>query len=171
MCSFVFVFFFFKQKTAYEMRISDWSSDVCSSDLAHKFGSQDQALDALVAAVDFLRIAGQPDRLDHGALPQRLPGALTFRSLIVMTLSPSARTFPAESRTSTKSAAAAFAAASAAGSHSDRKSVVEGKSVLVRVDLGGGRIIKKKKKQKNINGQNINKRSKNTRQTVLRQRL
>src|SRR3546814_10456031 len=30
---FSFVFFFFKQKTAYEMRISDWSSDVCSSDL------------------------------------------------------------------------------------------------------------------------------------------
>src|SRR3546814_4800096 len=28
-------FFFFKQKTAYEMRISDWSSDVCSSDLKH----------------------------------------------------------------------------------------------------------------------------------------
>src|SRR3546814_7501543 len=28
-------FFFFKQKTAYEMRISDWSSDVCSSDLEH----------------------------------------------------------------------------------------------------------------------------------------
>src|SRR3546814_11553836 len=31
--SYVIVFFFFKQKTAYEMRISDWSSDVCSSDL------------------------------------------------------------------------------------------------------------------------------------------
>src|SRR3546814_3692262 len=30
------VFFFFKQKTAYEMRISDWSSDVCSSDLRDK---------------------------------------------------------------------------------------------------------------------------------------
>src|SRR3546814_10192737 len=29
----VCVFFFFKQKTAYELRISDWSSDVCSSDL------------------------------------------------------------------------------------------------------------------------------------------
>src|SRR3546814_4436253 len=29
-------FFFFKQKTAYEMRISDWSSDVCSSDLYGK---------------------------------------------------------------------------------------------------------------------------------------
>src|SRR3546814_17553036 len=34
MCSTVFVgFYFFKQKTAYEMRISDWSSDVCASDL------------------------------------------------------------------------------------------------------------------------------------------
>src|SRR3546814_7512591 len=30
---FIVFFFFFKQKTAYEMRISDWSSDVCSSDL------------------------------------------------------------------------------------------------------------------------------------------
>src|SRR3546814_5491645 len=36
MSAFIFFFvgfFFFKQKTAYEMRISDWSSDVCSSDL------------------------------------------------------------------------------------------------------------------------------------------
>src|SRR3546814_6288998 len=30
------LFFFFKQKTAYEMRISDWSSDVCSSDLSRR---------------------------------------------------------------------------------------------------------------------------------------
>src|SRR3546814_2062721 len=37
-----FLFFFFKQKTAYEMRISDWSSDVCSSDLAFS-----QALDTV----------------------------------------------------------------------------------------------------------------------------
>src|SRR3546814_3041623 len=33
---YLFVFFFFKQKTAYEMRISDWSSDVCSSDLLNE---------------------------------------------------------------------------------------------------------------------------------------
>src|SRR3546814_19270455 len=32
------VVFFFKQKTAYDMRISDWSSDVCSSDLHHPAG-------------------------------------------------------------------------------------------------------------------------------------
>src|SRR3546814_6974945 len=35
----VYFFFFFKQKTAYEMRISDWSSDVCSSDLGDTGGA------------------------------------------------------------------------------------------------------------------------------------
>src|SRR3546814_17807781 len=34
------MFFFFKQKTAYEMRISDWSSDVCSSDLVGALGER-----------------------------------------------------------------------------------------------------------------------------------
>src|SRR3546814_4709036 len=43
-------FFFFKQKTAYEMRISDWSSDVCSSDL------REIARD-LLAARGILRLA------------------------------------------------------------------------------------------------------------------
>src|SRR3546814_8130179 len=38
----LFRFFFFKQKTAYDMRISDWSSDVCSSDLAARHRSQDR---------------------------------------------------------------------------------------------------------------------------------
>src|SRR3546814_1837811 len=36
-------FFFFKQKTAYEMRISDWSSDVCSSDLHNRAGAAHKA--------------------------------------------------------------------------------------------------------------------------------
>src|SRR3546814_5032732 len=36
MSVFLFCFFFCKQKTAYEMRISDWSSDVCSSDLERR---------------------------------------------------------------------------------------------------------------------------------------
>src|SRR3546814_4672794 len=40
------LFFFFKQKTAYEMRISDWSSDVCSSDLP------------VIAAVNGAAVAG-----------------------------------------------------------------------------------------------------------------
>src|SRR3546814_5612484 len=39
----IWYFFFFKQKTAYDLRISDWSSDVCSSDLeAPAFGQQPQ---------------------------------------------------------------------------------------------------------------------------------
>src|SRR3546814_10894448 len=46
----VYVFFVFKQKTAYEMRISDWSSDVCSSDLSdgecNDRNSQDPRSDA-----------------------------------------------------------------------------------------------------------------------------
>src|SRR3546814_2944265 len=52
--SFLCFFFFFKQKTADEMRISDWSSDVCSSDLgdAGAGGETEQA--------------AQPRRLQHG---------------------------------------------------------------------------------------------------------
>src|SRR3546814_2288058 len=48
----ILFFFFFKQKTAYEVRISDWSSDVCSSDL--------QGRDRLHRA----RLAVHPDKLD-----------------------------------------------------------------------------------------------------------
>src|SRR3546814_7619331 len=45
------LFFFFKQKTAYEMRISDWSSDVCSSDLpSYRAGSMTKTID-LAASV------------------------------------------------------------------------------------------------------------------------
>src|SRR3546814_13738699 len=43
MSEYVLLFFFCKQKTAYEMRISDWSSDVCSSDLQ----ARAEAFDAL----------------------------------------------------------------------------------------------------------------------------
>src|SRR3546814_2479413 len=42
------LFVFFKQKTAYEMRISDWSSDVCSSDLIADIGSEEILTDRLV---------------------------------------------------------------------------------------------------------------------------
>src|SRR3546814_7434144 len=55
------VLFFFKQKTAYEMRISDWSSDVCSSDLAvprldtTRFFSQGAWHEAPIVARDEIR--------------------------------------------------------------------------------------------------------------------
>src|SRR3546814_17500401 len=96
-------FFFFKQKTAYEMRISDWSSDVCSSDLRKP--------------VALLNVDGYYDGLlsflDH-----------TVREAFVKTM---------------------YRDALIVERGIDRKSVVEGKSVSVRVDLGGRRIIKKKK--------------------------
>src|SRR3546814_9447820 len=50
-------FFFFKQKTAYEMRISDWSSDVCSSDLPKRNTSMKSLLCALGAALMALSAA------------------------------------------------------------------------------------------------------------------
>src|SRR3546814_8022999 len=47
---FDFGFFFFKQKTAYEMRISDWSSDVCSSDLAFGRRRRDRMQKSMIMA-------------------------------------------------------------------------------------------------------------------------
>src|SRR3546814_2329255 len=47
------VFFFFKQKTAYEMRISDWSSDVCSSDLIASADSDPVARSPPLEALPF----------------------------------------------------------------------------------------------------------------------
>src|SRR3546814_6468534 len=64
-CVLVF-FFFFKQKTAYEMRISDWSSDVCSSDLRedrmddHRRRQQVQPESNVRAAGDTCRIRRVP---------------------------------------------------------------------------------------------------------------
>src|SRR3546814_11349359 len=59
-CLFVcVVFFFFKQKTAYEMRISDWSSDVCSSDLAR---SGESELGCLISSSHLTKIGACNDR-------------------------------------------------------------------------------------------------------------
>src|SRR3546814_7673976 len=55
----VFLFFFFKQKTAYEMRISDWSSDVCSSDL--KVATPETLQDAYLAAQEAMADQVFPD--------------------------------------------------------------------------------------------------------------
>src|SRR3546814_6312560 len=50
-------FFLFKQKTAYEMRISDWSSDVCSSDLVAHSREMDSAI-VLLATIGIFKFAG-----------------------------------------------------------------------------------------------------------------
>src|SRR3546814_2010563 len=63
---FVF-FFFFKQKTAYEMRISDWSSDVCSSDL----GVGGAAKTHLVVEAHQLHVVAGPEAAVHLDAPLR----------------------------------------------------------------------------------------------------
>src|SRR3546814_6302092 len=50
--------FFFKQKTAYEMRISDWSSDVCSSDLHFVTGKGGTGKSTIAAALALALAAG-----------------------------------------------------------------------------------------------------------------
>src|SRR3546814_3900413 len=61
-------FFFFKQKTAYEMRISDWSSDVCSSDLQEgaAFPPREQPDDERGAGVADMQEAGRAGRETDG---------------------------------------------------------------------------------------------------------
>src|SRR3546814_3552440 len=69
------MFFFFKQRTAYEMRISDWSSDVCSSDLAWR---------VWVAARDRLF-------REHPQSPRPTTERAAFRGLPYFGYDPSAR--------------------------------------------------------------------------------
>src|SRR3546814_7325353 len=64
-------FFFFKQKTAYEMRISDWSSDVCSSDLfarpAQRFQNASELMVGLAElGCEHLHLAGVESTLVRG---------------------------------------------------------------------------------------------------------
>src|SRR3546814_10836359 len=54
-------FFFFKQKTAYEMRISDWSSDVCSSDLTAEKKVLEQHVPTGMKLEAFLKLAADAE--------------------------------------------------------------------------------------------------------------
>src|SRR3546814_13484153 len=110
-------FFFCKQKTAYEMRISDWSSDVCSSDLA---------LDRVLQCLRF----GPAARLRQPLQPAGQDRVHAFQGHACHVGSP-----PAASSTRTRPHNHA--------SNRARKSAVSGKSVSVRVDLGVRRILKK----------------------------
>src|SRR3546814_2624498 len=69
------VFFFFKQKTAYEMRSSDWSSDVCSSDLPYLvFGVLADLLRRRYGEVRYARnITDVDDKINNAAREQGVP--------------------------------------------------------------------------------------------------
>src|SRR3546814_11676223 len=153
------VFFFFKQKTAYEMRISDWSSDVCSSDL-HRRPCPADAGDgrALLCGEPGLGRRGDGGRHRLGGAAGALPAVAAHLSDVPrrallrqqsLYLERAGGTAAARALAEGRAAAQATLAGrrrvrSAAAARLDRKSVVEGKSVSVRGDLGGRRIIKKK---------------------------
>src|SRR3546814_4798821 len=78
-CLFLFVLiFFFKHQTAYEMRISYWSSDLCSSDLNLTSVTTVTAMDPDAGAVLAYSIVGGPDRALFSIDPST--GALAFLS-------------------------------------------------------------------------------------------
>src|SRR3546814_14780319 len=76
----VLFFFFFKQKTAYEMRISDWSSDVCSSDLLARRTGADVMISVGRVQTPTLKLIVDRDREIEAfkAVDHYLP-AVTFR--------------------------------------------------------------------------------------------
>src|SRR3546814_11020066 len=110
--------FFFKRKTAYEMRISDWSSDVCSSDLS--IGTQRRCLSILAT----MGLIEKQRRCVPSDPPADRPKARNAQT--------------------------------------DRKSVVSGKRVSDRVELGGRRSIKE-------TIQNIQTRFQQTTPTIILQ--
>src|SRR3546814_2055309 len=78
-CHYVY-FFFFKQKTAYEMRISDWSSDVCSSDLMIKLRNLVTLRQIGIEIILAVEARPRVDLgLDRHARAHSLPDALAVR--------------------------------------------------------------------------------------------
>src|SRR3546814_13250969 len=117
------------------MRISDWSSDVCSSDLsAGKRGSP-----CWKSSCDSSGSSSRP------SAPRSIR-ALRFRSWVP----PCATSVARQPDRSLRESGGAMRLRRLApqSASQDRKRVVEGTSVSVRVDLGGRRIYKKKKKKK-----------------------
>src|SRR3546814_19895133 len=82
-CLYVSFIFFFKQKTAYEMRISDWSSDVCSSDLLASLSNNGTQTGSGTRAAAL--IAARPRSIGRMAGAQRAKG--TGRSVAIQSSS------------------------------------------------------------------------------------
>ena len=172
MLTFVF-FFFFKQKTAYEIYQCDWSSDVCSSDLevrssiiAGNFSTNDPVnpnsdVDSVAGNVTnsfvslgynvigkglplalnaFNQLGDQTDIVDPGLAPLSLVNGGPTATHALLPTSPAINAGDPNAMAGVGNVPENDQRGTG---FSDRKSVVEGK----RVDLGGRRIIKKKRKE------------------------
>src|SRR3546814_20203131 len=137
------------------MRISDWSSDVCSSYLHDQVSPVPfEEIEPILAASwgadwrgEFTQFDEQP--LASASVAQTYSASLLDGAdVIIKVRRPgTAARMEADVRLLTRLAAVAE---DRSPEIADRKSVVSGKSVSVRVDLGGRRIIKKKKKKKSV---------------------
>src|SRR3546814_16354132 len=112
------------------MRISDWSSDVCSSDLLYRVFFN-LAHNALEAGARELHLAARP-----------------VRDFLVIDVEDDGPGMPEEAQRNIFKPFAGSAREGGTGLGLDRKRVGEGKSVSERVNLGGWRISKKKKNDK-----------------------
>src|SRR3546814_14592486 len=137
------------------MRISDWSSDVCSSDLSslaarepalYNYGWSKERAEAIVqgSGLDWTIVRppavfgpGDTEMLDMFRMARRGIALVPSGRMSAIYVDELARLLVT---------LAADRTASIGQIYDDRKSVVWGKSVSVRVDLGGGRISQKKKK-------------------------
>src|SRR3546814_20633654 len=150
----MFFIFFFKQKTAYEMRISDWSSDVCSSDLLGTI-----RVPRMVGAYDAGRIINPKIARSQciGGMVQGLGMALmeqaewdprfgkVMNANLAEYLVPVCENVQQLNVTFVPGSDSNFTPLGAKGLAENaitRKSVVQGKRVLGRVDHGGPRSIK-----------------------------
>src|SRR3546814_20084317 len=123
------MFCFFKQKTAYEVRISDWSSDVCSSDLLEK--------DEEVEQVARQKCAVQPQQLK---LEERV-------EMPAAPVEPGQDCVAKHCKRQQRREQQHHRGQPVQPQYELGRAVGSGKRVSVRVDLGGRRHIKKKKKE------------------------
>src|SRR3546814_1243090 len=100
----VICFFFFKQKTAYEMRISDWSSDVCSSDLKpaklHEFVHLERSSGAFLEGAEADATDRHPNQPEHiAAAGRQHPAYLAISPFGQHDLNPTRTAVRAQQRT------------------------------------------------------------------------
>src|SRR3546814_13568242 len=125
---------FFKQKTAYEMRISDWSSDVCSSDLAIervKYAAYEIGANCIVGlSIDMDEISGKGKSMFM---------LTAIGTAVIIEKEVGEKVLP---KSDEKLENVGVDRINVLRRKRDRKSVEEGKRVSVRLDLGGSRIKK-----------------------------
>src|SRR3546814_16468688 len=135
------IFFFFKQKTAYEMRISDWSSDVCSSDLIAAMSTIRDGISTVHLSTENIRSA----MVNHAGTATRISESIHETAVLAAATARTVHDLGGATKKAEEQLGGIDKAFAEVGDHiqrltrKDRKSVEKGTSVYVRVDPGGRR--------------------------------